>query len=123
MGDQGGIAGCLEGLAGAAVRQASSRRSADLAGAARLFGAAEAIRETIGPPLSEPERRDYERDLGILRRALGPLKLASARAEGRALRPEQAVEWARSVLASDSVGPERAGSRPMRTADPADRDE
>ena len=50
LGDKHGLAECLEGLAGVAVAQQHLER------AARLLGAAAALREAIGAPLSPREQ-------------------------------------------------------------------
>ena len=63
--------------------------------AARLQGAAEALRETIGVPLSPSERALYEMTtLTPVRAAQGEHGIASAWAEGRAMTLEQAVAYA-----------------------------
>ena len=63
-----GVATCLEGLAGVAGRLADGER------AARLFGAAEALREAISVPLPPYDRADYKRNLAAARDALnGPV--------------------------------------------------
>jgi tetratricopeptide (TPR) repeat protein len=60
--------------------------------AARLRGAADAFRETIGLPLSPAELTLY--DPAVVRAALGEPGFAAAWAEGRAMTPEQAVAYA-----------------------------
>jgi predicted ATPase/class 3 adenylate cyclase/Tfp pilus assembly protein PilF len=82
-----GICESLEELGNVACAQEESTR------AARLFGAAEALRATIGAPLPPSARRDYDRQLAVLRTALGA-RTAAAWAEGRAMTVEQAVEYA-----------------------------
>jgi tetratricopeptide (TPR) repeat protein len=79
-----GIATALEGLAGIAV-------SGDAEQAARLFGAAEAIRDTIGAPLPPVDRPAYERDVAALRTHLDNQAVARRWAEGRALTCEQII--------------------------------
>jgi predicted ATPase/class 3 adenylate cyclase len=87
-GEQRGIASGLEGLAGVAADDDQAER------AARLFGAADALREAIGAPLAPGERADYDRHLAAARAALGEGAFAAAWAEGRALPMEQAIALA-----------------------------
>ncbi len=56
-----GIAFALEGLAGVAAGQGERIR------AARLWGAAEALRETIGAPLLPADRVEFERMIAAAR--------------------------------------------------------
>ena len=76
LGDQHGLAECLEGLAGVAVAQGH------LEHAARLLGAAEALREATGAPLSPRERVRYDRDVSIVRAGLGEAAFVAAWATG-----------------------------------------
>ena len=64
--------------------------------AARLWGAAEALRERLGLALSHFELvpSGYERDLAAVRSALSESTFDAAWAEGRAMSPEQAFEYA-----------------------------
>ena len=59
--------------------------------AARLWGAAEALRETMGTPISPVYRADYERSVAAARAQLGEQAFAAAWAEGRTMTPEQAL--------------------------------
>ena len=84
---------------------------ADLAGmtgqpltAARLYGAAEALREAIGVPLPPYHRPEYERELAVTRAALSTEDFAAARAAGRALPLEQAVVEALAVAVAGAPG-------------------
>ena len=85
MSDKVGIAGCLEGVAGASCMQGQMER------AARLFGAAAALRNVIGAPLSPISRITYDRTVAATREALGEITFAAAWAAGQALPLEQAV--------------------------------
>ena len=58
---------------------------------ARLYGAAEALREAIGAPLRPAELRERERRVALVRAALGDEVLEAAWSEGRALTPDQAL--------------------------------
>jgi tetratricopeptide (TPR) repeat protein len=60
--------------------------------AARLFGAAEALREAIGAPRPPSIRVHYEMSLTAVRTQLGAEGFARAFTKGRALSVEQAVE-------------------------------
>ena len=64
--------------------------------AARLWGAAEPLRERLGLALSHFElvTFGYERDLAAVRSALSESTFDAAWAEGRAMSPEQAFEYA-----------------------------
>ncbi len=62
--------------------------------AARLFGAAEALRDAISIPMRAYERQEYNQGLAALRRMLAPAELEAAWSAGRALSVEQAVEEA-----------------------------
>jgi hypothetical protein len=78
----------LEGLAAVAVAQAQSER------AARLFGAAEGLREAMGAPLPSADRAEHDRSVTAAHTALGKAAFASAWAEGRAMPLEEAVRVA-----------------------------
>ncbi len=79
------IPACLEGLAGVAVAQGEP------AWAARLWGAAEALREAIGTPLPPVERADYEAAIKAALTSLGENAFTIAWAQGRTMTPEQAL--------------------------------
>ncbi len=72
----------------------SAYRGAGTERAARLWGAAEALREVIGSPRPPNEREEYERGLATVREALGEEVFSAAWAEGRAMSLEQAIEYA-----------------------------
>ena len=93
-GQQREIAEYLGGLAGLATEQGQPER------AARLFGAAEALRQSIGAPLPPTEWAAYERDVAVARARLGEDAFAAAWAEGWAMPLEQAVEYASEGPAS-----------------------
>ncbi len=78
-------AGCLAGLAQVATAQGQLDR------AARFFGAAEALYETIGASMWSFNRADYERDLAAVRAQLGEEAFAAAWEEGRTMTPEQVI--------------------------------
>jgi predicted ATPase/DNA-binding XRE family transcriptional regulator len=78
VGDKWRSAVCLEGLASVA---AARDRMED---AARLFGAASAVRERIGHPLSPVDRPVYDRDISAVKSRLGEDLFAAAWGSGRA---------------------------------------
>jgi len=82
----------LEGLAsviaGETLPEEGSRENM---WAARLWGCAEQLREGMGTPLSPFERIFYNDAIGAVRDTLGEKTFISARAEGRAMTPAQAV--------------------------------
>lgn len=63
---------------------------------ARIFGAAEAHRETISVPIMPDHQRSHEQGLATLRAQLDEATLAVAWAEGRRMTLEQAIEYALS---------------------------
>jgi DNA-binding CsgD family transcriptional regulator len=65
----------------------------DLDRAARLFGAATALRESIGSPLKEPYVPVHEQTVAALRKALGDNDFGSAWEEGRAMTADQVVAY------------------------------
>jgi predicted ATPase/DNA-binding CsgD family transcriptional regulator len=85
LGNQWAIASAVEGLAGMVAAQG------ELAWAARLWGAAEALRQTIGAPMPPVERASYERSVATVRAHLGEQAFTAAWAQGRTMRPEQAL--------------------------------
>jgi DNA-binding CsgD family transcriptional regulator len=95
--DRWGLTGGLELMAGIAGMGGEAHR------AARLVGAAEALREAIGVPLVGTRQPDQERRVAAVRAALGTDAFAAAWAAGRALSLDEAVAEATAVnLASPS---------------------
>jgi DNA-binding CsgD family transcriptional regulator len=84
--DKGLIPSCMEGLASLVAVQGG-----EMTWAARLLGAAEALREAIGVPIWPVDRPGYERLVADVRTNLGEKASAVAWAEGRAMTPEQAL--------------------------------
>ena len=78
----------LEGFAGLAGAKAQGAR------AARLWGAAEALRKTIGAPLSIEGHQYFERSMVATRAQLGEAAWEAAFAQGMAMAPEEAAEYA-----------------------------
>ena len=75
--------------------------------AARLWGAAEALRERMGMSLSQFDlaASGYERDLAAMRSTLSEASFDAAWAEGRAMSPEEAVEYAREAVEEPVAAP------------------
>jgi len=108
LGNTLGIAECLEGFAALAVTAGRPRR------AARLYGAAEALREITGAPLLDAERAEHERMVGGLRNRLGERSFAAEWAAGRVTSPEDAARFALRVGDPESAA-EPAHGRPLLT--------
>jgi hypothetical protein len=83
--DRRDIAYSLAGLA----TIAGERRQPEHA--ARLFGAAEALRESIGHPLPPIMRAEYDQAVAAARAQLDSAAFAAAWAAGRAMTIEQAI--------------------------------
>jgi len=79
------IPASLEGLAALVIHQGEPTW------AARLWGAAGALRDTMGTPIHPVYRPAYERSVGAARTHLGEQAFAAAWAEGRTMMPEQAL--------------------------------
>ena len=96
--------GIVYGLLGmAAVNTLRGRPAA----AARLFGAAEALREVIGHPLMPHEQAtyDYEGYLASIRDGLDEAAFDEAWSQGSAMSPEQAIDYG---LRTDDPAPAAA---------------
>jgi predicted ATPase len=98
IGDVGGITWCLEKFAEIALTrgQAASAppRDEDFRRAARLFGAAEALRAPSGSAIDLVDQAEYERQLAIVRAQLDEADFGAAWAEGQAMTLERAVVYA-----------------------------
>ncbi len=86
--DDDNIAALFMGLGAVAASRGGFQRSA------KLWGAAEAVREAIGAPLLPIDRAYYERALAMARAALDGATWTAAWSTGRALPLEQAVAYA-----------------------------
>jgi predicted ATPase/DNA-binding CsgD family transcriptional regulator len=97
-GDKGGIAWCLEKLAEIALttgqRESVPRRDEDFRRAARLFGAAEAVREPVNSTIDLVDQPEHERQVAIVRAQLDEATFTAAWTEGQAMTLEQAIEYA-----------------------------
>ena len=90
--------------------------------AARLWGAAEALRERMGMSLSHFDlaHSGYEQDLAAVISALSEASFDAAWAEGRAMSPEQAIEYALSEEQEPASAPAtKKTSRPSVSSSPA----
>ena len=85
VGERWMIAACLVGLGEVVAAQRQ------LAWAAQLWGAADALRDSLGIPVPPIERADYERSVSAARVHLGERAFATAWAQGRSMAPEQAL--------------------------------
>lgn len=95
LGHKGRISTSLAGLAAVVACLGSPIR------AARIWGAAERLREEIGSPLSPRDQPRYDRRVDAARKAAADdVAFDRSRQEGRALNPEQAIEAA----LQDTVG-------------------
>ena len=88
LGQKRCIATCVAGLAAVAGAQGRPTR------AARLFGAAEALRAIIGAQLQPVDRDDYDRQVAAIQAQGDAAAWERAWAEGRALPLEQAIAYA-----------------------------
>jgi tetratricopeptide (TPR) repeat protein len=98
LGNPGAAARCLECLAFVAIAQSAAPGATDpqvpLKKAARLFGAAAALRESSASKMEPHERREYERELAKLSAQLDGESLKAEWALGHAFSLEQAVQFA-----------------------------
>lgn len=103
-GDKGGVAWCLEKLAEAAILQggvaSSASRVEEFQLAARVFGAAAALRAPLGSVIDPADKPEYERMISGLRTALGEEAFTSAWAEGQAMALEQAITEAQQLTSA-----------------------
>ena len=88
VGSKSTVAVCLEGLAEVALTHGQPAR------AARLWGAAEALREAIGLSMTDLARAGYEERIAAVRSQVDETIWEKTWAEGRVMMPEEAVEYA-----------------------------
>ena len=86
LGQRGAVAHVLESLAMVALARGRDDR------AARLLGAAEALRDLSGAQRMGYERAEYDSHVAALRAALDPARLDEAWAAGRAMSLDAAIE-------------------------------
>jgi hypothetical protein len=97
LGHKRGIARVLECLAASAAAQSNAEQSLHLAGAAA------ALRQRLGAPLTPAEQPRLEKALEFARRTLGNEAGLTAWMEGWAMPVEQAVEEALTRAAKPSI--------------------
>src|SRR5205823_15103846 len=83
--------------------------------AARLWGAAEAMREGLHAPLPSVFRTEYERAVVAARAQLGEHAFAAAWAEGRMMTPEQALTAEGKALLPTPMPARPASAPPMKS--------
>jgi len=88
MGDQASMSWCLAGLGSVAALDEKPAR------AARLWGAAERLRQVLGCRPAPAARATYERAMAVARTQLDEATFAAAWAAGRAMSLEQAIAYA-----------------------------
>jgi predicted ATPase/class 3 adenylate cyclase len=98
LGNPGAAARCIECLGFIFTAQSAAPDVADRQGlskkAARLFGAAAALRESSASIMEPPEHIEYERELAKLSAQLDGESLKAAWAEGRSIPIEQVIQSA-----------------------------
>jgi predicted ATPase len=88
LGDKRALPDQLEAFADIVIAQQRPER------AARLLGAAAALREVLHGPMFPVDQPDYERTLAMVRTQLDETAFATAWAEGQAMTIEQAIDYA-----------------------------
>jgi non-specific serine/threonine protein kinase len=88
---------CIEALAFAAVAQGRSER------AARLFGAAQALRDAVPVTLPPAQRDEHDRGLAAARATLGDQRFTRAWTDGQAMSLDRASEYALVSADSDTL--------------------
>jgi tetratricopeptide (TPR) repeat protein len=105
IGDRGGCSWCMEKLAGIALiigqQKASPIAEQDYQRAARLFGAAEAMREPVDSKMDLVDLAEYEQQVDLIREYLGESGFTNAWDEGRRMSTAQAIEYALSNTSVD----------------------
>jgi predicted ATPase/DNA-binding CsgD family transcriptional regulator len=96
------IASCLEGLAQGMVGQGK------VAWAARLWGAAQALRESVSIPRPPIEQAAYERSVSSARQQMSEGAFAAAWLQGRGMTPEQALTEQEQAITSSLAAVESA---------------
>ena len=105
IGDKRGVAECFEALAVVEGAQGSAER------AARLLGAAEALREAIDAPIIQALRAIYLRTLDSVRSALTKEAFAASWAAGKAMPLEEAIDYALALATRVSTDVEREAGK------------
>jgi predicted ATPase len=101
LGDKEGIAYCLEGLADISSARGQPKR------AARLWGAAETLREELSVPLPPAARAHYDQVVAATRASFGAAQFEAAFAAGKSVSLEQVAADAQAMLATRQPGGEK----------------
>ncbi len=118
MGDKLVTVSCLEGLAGVAATERA--RPVNAPWAAQLWGAAEALRDTMGAPIPPVERATYERRVAAARSSIGMQRFSAYWVQGRTMTPEQALAAQGNAAMSYQPSTEPASTLPRKvSANPA----
>jgi ATP/maltotriose-dependent transcriptional regulator MalT len=100
----------LEGLAGVVAAQG------ELRWAARLWGAAEALRDAMGTPIPPASRVDYERSVAAARTQLGEQAFAAALAQGRGMTLDQVLAAQGQAIITTPTAAAPAAPAPVKAA-------
>ena len=99
LGDQRGIVETIEGIAAVAASAGHE------VGAARLFGAASALREMIEAPIPDPDKVIYASVVDSVRSILGKSRFSTAWNEGWMLSVHEAADEATTLATSAPIPP------------------
>ncbi len=103
IGDRGGIAWCLEKLAEVALirgqQKSTSPGDEEFRRAARLFGAAQALRAPVNSTLDLVDRPEYERQVASVRAQFDEETFTAVWAEGQGMTLERVIEYALEAMA------------------------
>ncbi len=108
------IASCLEGLAG--VVAAGRASLAHALWAAQLWGAAEALRDTMGAPIPPVERTTYEGRVAVARNSIGKRIFSAYWVLGSTMTPEQALAAQGKAVLPHQLSTEPASTPPGKGA-------
>ncbi len=102
------VAASLEGLAALEAGQGAPLQ------AARLWGAAEELREAIGAPMYPVSRASYEQAMALARTKLGEQPFRAACAEGQSMTPMQALAAQEEAILLTPMTARPASVPPMK---------
>jgi ATP/maltotriose-dependent transcriptional regulator MalT len=106
------VAASMEGMAALEAGQGEPLS------AARLWGAAEALREAIGAPMHPVHRASNEQAIALARAELGERAFAAAWAEGRLITPEQALAAQGKPMIPTPMPARPTAAPPMKSSTP-----
>jgi non-specific serine/threonine protein kinase len=110
IGNSGAVAHELECFAFIAIAHSQARR------AARLLGAAEALRASLGSTMTWQEQAEYDHHLATLRAQMDEAALAKGWAAGQALTMEQAIAFALEEPTGSTTSHPASGSASTQSA-------